>query len=91
MNQLALAPQQPQTRPYSAPQPSLPERRLLEHLLLLGWLLALAFSTNLSPAQLHGAEPSAPTPASAAVNDYQRRLKPLLRERCYACHAGLKQ
>ncbi|MFM9114875.1 MAG: PSD1 and planctomycete cytochrome C domain-containing protein [Planctomycetota bacterium] len=91
MNQLALAPQQTQTRPYSAPQPSLPERRLLEHLLLLGWLLALAFSTNLSPAQLHGAEPSAPTPASAAVNDYQRRLKPLLRERCYACHAGLKQ
>jgi len=44
------------------------------------WLLIVSFLLVASPARL-----------PAAAVDYLREVKPLLQERCYACHGALKQ
>ena len=59
-------------------------------------LCLLASSASWDPGLIlsvdaFAAEPQDTSPAALALRDYQQRLKPLLRERCYACHAGLKQ
>ena len=57
-------------------------------LLLIAALTLCAVTCPFGVAEQPGASGD---PAKASHADYSRRVKPLLRQRCYACHGALKQ
>ena len=66
-------------------------RRMLTVIAAVALCCVLPRTISAEAPPTAGDDATAGEDANKGRNDYLTKVKPLLKERCYACHAGLKQ